>query len=162
MQIKLKRKGDYTVRAMISVARHVGDGLPKARQISTEMAIPYKSLTLILAGLVGDGLLKAKHGPNGGYRLGRPATAITLLDIVESAEGPATFTHCVLRDGPCDWEDTCPVHDTWSLAQDALARQLGATTLADLAGIDGDIQAGTHQSESPSHPQRTDRHGDRN
>jgi len=162
MQLKLKRKGDYATRAMISVARHYGTGLRQARQISTEMHIPYKTLTLILAGLVAKGLLVAEQGPNGGYRLARPPTDITLLDIVEAGEGPVTFNYCVLRDGPCDWEDTCPVHDTWSQAQNALAHQLGSTTLADLARIDADIQAGTHQPESPPHPQHTDRHGDRN
>jgi Rrf2 family protein len=162
MQLKLKRKGDYAVRAMISVSRHYGTGLRQARQISSEMQTPYKVLTQILAGLVAEGLLVAEHGPNGGYRLARPPTDITLLDIVEAAEGPATFNHCVLRDGPCDWEETCPVHDTWSRAQDALARQLASTTLADLAGIDADIQAGTYQPETPPHPQHTDRHGNRN
>lgn len=161
MQLKLKRKGDYAVRAMISVARRYEKGLHQARQISAEMQIPYKTLTLILAGLVAERLLVAEHGPNGGYRLARPPTDITLLDVVEAAEGPATFNHCVLRDGPCDWEETCPVHDTWSRAQDVLARELSSTTLADLAGIDADIQAGTHQSESPPHPQPTERHGQR-
>jgi Rrf2 family protein len=162
MQLKLKRKGDYAVRAMISVARRYGTGLRQARQISAEMQIPYKTLTLILAGLVAEGLLVAEHGPNGGYRLAGPPTDITLLDVVEAAEGPVTFDHCVLRDGPCDWEETCPIHDTWSRAQDALARQLASTTLAELAGIDADLQAGTHQSETPPHPQPTERHGDRN
>ena len=162
MQLKLKRKGDYATRAMISVARHYGTGLRQARRISSEMQIPYKTLTLILAGLVAEGLLVAEQGPNGGYRLARPPTDITLLDIVEAAEGPVTFKHCVLRDGPCDWEETCPVHDTWSQAQNALAHQLDSTTLAELAGIDAAIQAGTHQSDTPPHPQDTDRHGNRN
>ena len=106
---------------MISVTRHWGNELHQARRIASEMQIPYKVLTQILANLVADGLLEAKHGPKGGYRLARPPSDITLLDVVESAEGPATFNHCVLRDGPCDWEETCPIHDTWSRAQDALA-----------------------------------------
>ena len=58
MQLKLKRKGDYSVRAMIAVARHHGDGLLQARQIASEMQIPYKSLTQILAHLVAEGLLE--------------------------------------------------------------------------------------------------------
>jgi hypothetical protein len=67
MQISLKRKGDYAVRAMISVGRHHGIGLRQARQISTEMHIPYKTLTLIKAGLVAEGLLVATHGSNGAH-----------------------------------------------------------------------------------------------
>lgn len=161
MQLKLKRRGDYSVRAMISVSRHWGEGFRQARQIAREMEIPYKFLTQILAGLVADGLLVAKQGPAGGYSLARPPSEISLLDVVESAEGPATFNHCVLRDGPCDWEETCPIHDTWSRAQTALATELASATLADLARIDSELEAGTYKSEVDPHRDRTLRHGQR-
>lgn len=161
MQLKLKRKGDYSVRAMIAVARHHGDGLLQARQIASEMQIPYKSLTQILAHLVAEGLLVAKHGPLGGYGLARLPTEITLLDVVQAAEGPATFAYCVLRGGPCDWEQMCPIHDNWSRAQASLAQELASASLADLARIDAAIQAGEHRPETPPHPQRTQRHGER-
>jgi Rrf2 family protein len=162
MKLKLKRRGDYSVRAMISVARRHDKELRQARQIAAEMEIPYKVLTQIMAKLVADGLLVAKHGPKGGYRLARPPADITLLDVVESAEGPATLNHCVLRDGPCDWEETCPIHDTWSRAQDALATELDSATLADLAGIDAAIEAGGYHSETPTHRDPIERHGERN
>lgn len=162
MQLKLKRKGDYSVRAMIHVARHHGDGLRQARQIASEMQVPYKYLTQILANLVTEELLVARHGPLGGYTLARDPTDITLLDVVEATEGPATFEHCVLEDGPCDWVEACPVHDTWSRAQASLARELASTTLADLALIDAAIESGEHQPDTPPHPGKTERHGQRN
>ncbi len=162
MELSLRRKGDYAVRAMISVGRHHGTGLRQARQIATEMHIPYKTLTLILAGLVAEGLLEATHGPTGGYSLARDPSDISLLDIVEAAEGPATLDHCVLRDGPCDWEETCPVHDTWARAQDALTRELASISLAEIVVIDAAIEDGSHQPEAPAHTRPTDRHGMRN
>jgi Rrf2 family protein len=162
MQLSLKRKGDYAVRAMISVGRHYETGLRQARQISTEMHIPYKTLTLILAGLVTEGLLVAAHGPKGGYRLARPPNEISLLNIIEAAEGPATFDHCVLRDGPCDWGETCPVHDTWARTQEALIRELASTSLAEVTAIDATIETGSYQPESPPHSRPTERHGQRN
>ena len=162
MQLKLKHTGDYSIRAMIDVARHNETGHRQARKIASEQQIPYKSLTLALARLVAKGLLIAKQGPSGGYTLARPATDINLCDIIEAAEGPATFNHCVLRDGPCDWDETCPVHDAWSNAQSALSRELAATTLADLARIDASIQSGEYSSQAPPHPVETLRHGQRN
>jgi Rrf2 family iron-sulfur cluster assembly transcriptional regulator len=161
MQLSLKRKGDYAVRALISVGRHHGTGLRQARQISTEMHIPYKTLTLILAELVAKELLIATHGPYGGYRLARHPSEISLLDIVEAAEGPATFDHCVLRDGPCDWKDTCPVHDAWARTQAALIRELASTSLAEIAAIDAAIEAGSYQPQFPPHTRPPDRHGNR-
>ena len=61
MQLKLKRKGDYSVRAMIHVARHHGDGLRQARKIASEMQVPYKYLTQILANLVTEKLLVVRR-----------------------------------------------------------------------------------------------------
>jgi Rrf2 family protein len=161
MQLKLTKRGDYALRAMIAIASKNHTELRQARQIAAEMQLPYKNLTIILAGLVRDGLLNASAGPKGGYSLARPVTDITLLDIIQAAEGPVTIDHCVLRDGPCDWENTCPVHDTWTHAQDAITQHLTRTTLADLASIDAAIQNGTHQSQTPPHPIPTKRHGQR-
>jgi DNA-binding IscR family transcriptional regulator len=95
-------------------------------------------------------------------RLARPPGEISLLDIVEAAEGPATFDHCVLRDGPCDWAQTCPVHDTWAHTQAALTRELASTSLAQMAAVDAAIEAGSYQPEAPPHTRLTDRHGTRN
>lgn len=159
MQLKLKRRGDYSIRAMIAIARHWGNAHHQARRISSEMNVPYKSLTQILASLVSRGLLDAKHGPTGGYTLARPPADISLLDIVEAAEGPARFDHCVLRDGPCEWDETCPVHDTWSRAQEALTKELAATSLAEVARIDAAIDAGEHKATTRPHAKSTERHG---
>lgn len=49
MQIALGRKGDYSVRAMIDLARHYGDGRRKARQIARTMDIPERYLPQLLA-----------------------------------------------------------------------------------------------------------------
>jgi Rrf2 family transcriptional regulator, iron-sulfur cluster assembly transcription factor len=161
VRLSLTRKGDYAIRSMICVGGWDGPGLARARRIAAEMAVPYKYLTQILAELVAKGLLEAKAGPAGGYSLGRPSLEITLLDIVEAAEGPTTFDTCVLEDGPCDWQETCPVHDVWSRAQSSLARELASTTLATLLSIDASIAAGTFKPTTPPHGERAERHGER-
>ena len=123
MQASLGRKGDYSVRAVLDLARHHGDRR-KAREIAGEMDIPLRYLTQILAMLVQHGLLDALAGPSGGYTLARPPEEITLLEVVEAAEGPIKLEQCVLRGGPCSWEESCPVHIPWAQAQNALAARL--------------------------------------
>ena len=152
MQASLGRKGDYSVRAVLDLARHEGDRR-KAREIAGEMDIPHRYLTQILASLVQQGLLDAVAGPTGGYTLARRAADITLLEVVEAAEGPIKLEQCVLRGGPCEWEDSCPIHVPWARAQNALAAQLAATTFADLASHADEIDAGTHvlPPDTPPH-----------
>jgi Rrf2 family protein len=160
MQVALGRKGDYLVRAMLDIARHRGKGRRKARQIAEVMDIPARYATQILADLVRHDLLMATAGPDGGYSLARPADEITLLDVVDVAEGPTTLDTCVLRGGPCDWTDVCPIHVTWYQAQTAFVDVLARTTLAELVDIDAEIEAGTYSpGDVPLHLTPTQRLG---
>lgn len=159
MQVTLDRKGDYSVRAMLDIARHYGKGRRKARQIAAVMDIPARYATQILADLVREGLLIAVAGPDGGYTMARPPDEITLLEVVDAAEGPTTLDTCVLRGGPCDWTDACPVHVTWWNAQAAFVDALARVTFAELVDIDAAIEAGTYEPDVPIHPIATERLG---
>lgn len=161
MKIALGRKGDYSVRAVIDLARHWDVGRRKARQIATAMDIPERYLGQILAELVRGDLLIAVAGPDGGYSLARPPDEVNLLEVVEAAEGPISLDDCVLAGGPCDWGNACPIHEAWSRAQQALIDILQQTSLAILADIDAAIEAGGYSipDDAPLHAEPTERRG---
>ncbi|QSB45507.1 Rrf2 family transcriptional regulator [Tsuneonella flava] len=62
-----------------------------------------------LRALTASELLEALPGPRGGFRLGRPAASITLLDIVEAIDGARPFFVCreIRRRGPGKASDPC-------------------------------------------------------
>lgn len=134
MQITLGKRGDYAIRAVLDVARHAGGGRRKTREIADAMNIPPKYLSQILAVLVRQGIMVASAGRDGGYALARPASAISLLDVVSAVEDAVGIQTCLLRGIPCAADSTCAVHDAWFRAQDALLGELAAATFADLAG----------------------------
>ncbi|MCB2222544.1 MAG: Rrf2 family transcriptional regulator [Actinobacteria bacterium] len=131
MRITLTRRGDYAVRAAFDVASHHPQRR-KAAQIAASMDIPRAFLSRVAALLTAAGVFEAAAGPRGGYTLAGSPSAISLLDVVEAAEGPLDLTECVLRGGPCSWEDRCAVHDTWAAAQETFRSSLASTSLADL------------------------------
>lgn len=157
MQVALGRRGDYAVRAVLDIAMNSEVGRRKTREIADSMGIPERYLTQILALLVREGLLNAVAGPDGGYTLARPPDAITLLDVIEIAEGPIVLDECVLRGGACEWDEVCPVHIPWARAQNALMAELSKSTFADLADFAGDIEAGSYEipEDTPPHSTRT-------
>jgi Rrf2 family protein len=159
MPVTLGKHGDYSVRAAIDLARHWGGEPRKAREIAASMDIPVGFLKRILAELVSQGLLISKAGPSGGYRLARRPESMTLLDIIEPNEQLLSPTRCILRGGPCDWSDFCPIHDTWCLAQTALADALDTANLEQLARIDHDIEHEAHTPTSPTHANQRTRRG---
>lgn len=146
MRLELGRRADYAIRAAVDLAAQHGDpALRKAREIAEEMEIPASYVPQILAELVRTGVVDSVAGRDGGYHLARPPAEITLLDVVESVDGEMVSTSCVLRDGPCRWDDVCAVHVPWARAQYALMDLLTQTTLADITEIDEQIAAGTYR-----------------
>lgn len=138
MQVVLGSRGDYSVRAVLFLARH--PGRQRRREISASMEIPDKYLPQILGVLVRARIAQSTVGRHGGYELARPADAITLREVVEAAEGPLRSDKCLLRGGPCYWAEKCALHDAWTAAAATLTDQLAATTFADLARADWEIE----------------------
>jgi Rrf2 family protein len=96
------------------------------------MSIPVRFLPQVMGDLAAAGLVEATTGRAGGYRLARPAAAITLLDVVEAVEGDSRRRTCVLRGGSCGLDGHCDVHDVFFAAQDAMLATLAGARLADL------------------------------
>ena len=59
-------------------------------KISKQYNIPIEYLLKIMHQLVRAGILRSKRGPKGGFTLAKPASKITLLEIVEAIGGPVT------------------------------------------------------------------------
>jgi Rrf2 family transcriptional regulator, iron-sulfur cluster assembly transcription factor len=143
MDLALTRRGDYAVRAALCLAQRGGDGgYVKIREVAQAMALPASYTPQVLRLLAEAGLAEAKAGRDGGYRLIRPPGEVALLEVVEAAEGPFTLERCILRGGPCHWEQACAVHAAWSAAVQACRDSLRQTTLADLVAADTRIEAG--------------------
>jgi Rrf2 family protein len=132
----LGRKGDYAVRAVLDLSHSYGHGRRKAREIADQMRIPQNYLAIILSEFVRAGLLHATAGKEGGYALARPPEEISLLEVVELAEGPVSLERCLLRGIPCGRNGYCAAHEAWSSAQDALSARLADTSFRDLALAD--------------------------
>jgi Rrf2 family iron-sulfur cluster assembly transcriptional regulator len=136
MDLTLTKRGDYVVRAALSLARTYKGGLRKIREVADDMDLPLRYTPQILTLLVKAGLAEARAGKQGGYRLLRDPADISLLELVEAGEGPLRNERCTLRGGPCHWENVCPVHSVWQEASEALASVLAARSLASLAATD--------------------------
>jgi Rrf2 family protein len=86
--MKLTRASNYAVQAVVAMAAQE-DGFPVAAHLTAqEQGIPDRFLLKILLPLVSKGVLYSRKGPGGGYHLAKPASKITLLEIVEAVDGP--------------------------------------------------------------------------
>jgi Rrf2 family iron-sulfur cluster assembly transcriptional regulator len=141
MRLELTKRGDYAIRAVLALARTAPERR-SVRQVAADQMIPASFLPLVMGDLVRAGLVDGTVGRRGGYRLAKPATTITLLDVVEAVEGDSRRRVCVLRGGPCALDGVCDVHSAFALAQDDVLRRLGTTSVADaIARTGGEVSS---------------------
>ena len=85
MRLELTRRGDYAVRAMLTLARP-GAGQMTAAALAEATAIPSSYVPQVMGDLVRAGLVANRRGRTGGYALAAPPAEITLLAVVEAVE----------------------------------------------------------------------------
>ncbi len=137
MRMTLGRRGEYAIRAVLDLARHRTVGRRKAREIASAMAIPTRYLPHVMAPLVRCGLVSSAAGREGGYSLVEAPSAVSLLEVIEAAEGrPLEPAYCAFRGGRCDPRNPCPLHHAWTRANRVFIDQLREITFDDLVTLD--------------------------
>ncbi len=126
--------------AMLLGALAQGETL-SGRAMAEFHGVPESYLLKHLKALVAAGLLESVTGPKGGYRLAKPPTDISLLDVVQAIDGPGPAFRCteIRRRGPCALEAgayprPCGINAAMLRAEDAYRSALAAETLAKVTG----------------------------
>lgn len=88
--MKLSRAFQYAVHGCAELARAADDRPQASHEIARARGIPERFLLKVFKPLATARVLQSMKGPNGGYRLARPPSKITMLEIFEAIEGPLT------------------------------------------------------------------------
>jgi Rrf2 family protein len=86
--MKIGRSTAYAIIATCHIAQQPEKKTVLSHDISKEYDIPLEYLLKILQQLVRGNILRSKRGPRGGFTLARPASKITMLQILEIVDGP--------------------------------------------------------------------------
>jgi Rrf2 family iron-responsive transcriptional regulator len=132
--LKINRQTDYAVRVLLALAKRGESARLSSTEIQQEMLIPPALMPRIVAQLAREGLLDTFPGREGGLMLPRPASQITLRDVVEAFEGPILLSECLQVKGEddCPFQSNCPVRSKWGRVQAAMLREMAAITFEDL------------------------------
>jgi len=133
----------YAVLALAEVAAGQTDGLVSTRQIAKATSSPYPLLAKIVNQLHRSGFIKATRGKRGGIKLARPASEITIKDVVVALDGAAILNDCPLFLAPCDCSEPCTLHAIWKPARDAVLNFLENTTIQAVADARAESSAPT-------------------
>ena len=127
--VKVSTRGDYATRALLSMVLHGDESPTSVKEIAERTGLPQPYLEQILLAVKGAGLVKSKRGVGGGYILARPATDISLADVIVAVDGPIAQR----LDSYDHHEGHCIVQDVWVDVSEQMRTALDDITLAELA-----------------------------
>jgi Rrf2 family protein len=131
--VRVSARADYAIRALLELAAAGAETPVRGEAIARAQGIPSKYLENLLADLRRARLVVSQRGQNGGYRLARPPTKVTLADVIRAIDGPLAG---VRDDAPEDVVypgAAARLRDVWVALRASMRSVLEATTLADVA-----------------------------
>lgn len=129
----MSAKAEYAVRAMTQLASVDAGELVKTEVLAKSQGIPPQFLVDILSDLKTDRLVRSHRGREGGYTLARPASDISVADVLRCIDGPlASVRDIGLGDLPYAGA-TAALSDVWRAVRASLRLVLEQTSLADVA-----------------------------
>jgi Rrf2 family protein len=127
--MRMSSQVEYGLRAMIDVAMHGTDTPVQAGDIHRRQGIDEHFVSQILLMLRRAGLIESLRGRQGGHRLARAATLITMLDIVEALEGSDESRE---RPHTSGLIEALVVRHVWNDTREQARAALRAVTLSEL------------------------------
>lgn len=120
---------EYALRAMVHLAS-LGDGVGTSERLAAATHAPHGYLSKVMRDLVRAGLVSSSRGRQGGFALARPASAISVLDIVNAVDPLRRITSCPLGD-PAHTQ-LCPLHRCLDDAIERTEHAFASNSLSDL------------------------------
>jgi FeS assembly SUF system regulator len=129
--LRVTKLTDYATVVLTALA-DAPDRVHSAAELAERAGLELPTVSKVLKPLAHAGLVAGFRGSNGGYRLARPAEAISLIDIVEAIEGRVGVTECSGEHSKCELESHCGVRGNWRHINDVVADALRGISLAQM------------------------------
>src|SRR5262245_46876157 len=149
--MKLSDGVEWAIHCCTVLAVLPPDRAMPASRLAEYHGVPGAYLAKHLQALSRHGIIESVSGPRGGYRLARPASKITVLDVVQAIEGAAPAFRCaeIRQRGPAavgrsEYRAMCGIHRVMHGAEEAWRRELASHTIAELvhtAAVDASPKA---------------------
>lgn len=132
--IRLSKKIEYAILAVQYISRNPSR-LISAKEISEKLNISFEFLSKTLQKLIQGGIVSSRQGAKGGYSLAKPATEVSVEDIIKAIDENTAIVECFEHAGgeSCGRTDECTLRSPIGKIQHEINTILRKTTIADLS-----------------------------
>lgn len=129
--MRISTKGIYALEVAVDLACcSSNEKRASIRSIARRRGMSEKYLERIVGLLRKAGIVTSTRGARGGYCLARDASNITVLQVLEAAEGDLAPVECLVRPAECGMDcETCPTRKNWNHMWELLKDALKDTTI---------------------------------
>lgn len=128
----LSQTAEYALRAVLEIAAEGGGQPVGAGKLAATLGIPQNYLSKTLHQLARSGVLESSRGKFGGFQLARPASRISLLEIVAPFDELTGDRACLMGRAVCSDQNACAAHSRWRVVAEQTAAFFRETMVADL------------------------------
>ncbi len=134
--MKITALEEYGLRCMVQLARGAADSPMTGAQVAENEGLTSDYAGKLLNLLSQRDLVQSVRGRNGGFVLGRPASEITVADIVRALSNDIFDSEYCERHGGaesvCVHESSCTLRPVWTTVSEMITFTLESITLLDL------------------------------
>lgn len=127
--MKVSAKARYGLRILLDLALFAGEKPRSIKDIAKSQQISEKFSSRLMIELRRAGLVSSVRGTQGGFRLARNPEQVTLLDVVETMEGPIHLLDCLGEPEVCPRHEHCSITRIWGEVNQTLVEKLSSITL---------------------------------
>ncbi len=127
--IKLNKKIEYGLIALLHIAKLKSDEITNCREISEKYQISCDALGKVMQALAKAELITSTQGVKGGYQLRKSLANIVIGEVIEAIEGPIHITRCTCENYVCHHETNCNIREPIFHFQDQLLKFVYSVTL---------------------------------
>ena len=141
--MRITTQAEYGLICALHLARRATDGPVTGRDIAAGERLPADYVEQIMLKLRRADIVRSTRGAHGGYQLARPATQITVRDVIAAAEHSTFEVHCTshpVEEERCSSSHNCSIRPVWVLLQRRIDDVLESVRLSDLLMQESEVR----------------------
>ncbi len=129
----------YGLHGIIYLAGQPYGKVTPLSEISEQQQVPEKFLAKIFQNLSKSGLIKSHRGVKGGFSLNKAADKLTVIEVLESIQGPYFIAKCLEDEETCKKSNNCSVRMLLKITQERILEVFEGHTIADLVAWEKEL-----------------------
>jgi Rrf2 family transcriptional regulator, iron-sulfur cluster assembly transcription factor len=141
--VRITTWAEYGLICALHLARRAAEGPVTGRDVAAKERLPGDYVEQILLRLRRADIVRSTRGARGGYVLARPASEITVRQIMQASELATFELHCVshpVEESRCSESHNCSIRPVWQMLQRKIDDVLESVRLSDLLADEGEVR----------------------